>query len=229
MSESSHAHHPAHSRCGPLNNNWRGGRVIASNGYVLVRKPGHHLADVRGYVYEHRLVAEEKLGRPLLPEEQIHHINGNKQNNHPENLYVAPTALHHHMQHRTAGKRLRNPGEPNREILCACGCGMRLLEFDASGRPRRFISGHNSERGYRPRQDNPLIACACGCGTQFRKYSDDGYPRQSARGHRPRRRVAPNPLVTCACGCGATFPQFDALGRPRRFVSGHNSWKKRSA
>lgn len=43
---------------------WKGGRSIASNGYVLVRVgKKHHLADVRGYAYEHRIVAEQKLGR----------------------------------------------------------------------------------------------------------------------------------------------------------------------
>lgn len=42
---------------GPDNPNWRGGRSVASNGYMLVRAGvGHHLADVRGYAYEHRLV-----------------------------------------------------------------------------------------------------------------------------------------------------------------------------
>lgn len=44
--------------------NWKGGRSIASNGYMLVRVGlSHHLADVRGYAYEHRLVAEQKIGQ----------------------------------------------------------------------------------------------------------------------------------------------------------------------
>ena len=43
-------------RIGPRNNNWRGGRTLSSNGYMLIRFPGHPCADVRGYVYEHRLV-----------------------------------------------------------------------------------------------------------------------------------------------------------------------------
>ena len=65
---------------GPAHNRWKGGRSIASNGYVLVRVgKRHHLADVRGYAYEHRLVAEEKLGRRLTPGEIPHHINGIKQ------------------------------------------------------------------------------------------------------------------------------------------------------
>jgi hypothetical protein len=37
---------------GPRNPNWRGGRSLASNGYVLIRVGvGPHLADVRGYAY----------------------------------------------------------------------------------------------------------------------------------------------------------------------------------
>ena len=47
------------------NPNWHGGRVIASNGYVKVKCPDHPSADPNGYVYEHRLVAERILGRPL--------------------------------------------------------------------------------------------------------------------------------------------------------------------
>lgn len=51
---------------GAKNGFWKGGRTVASNGYVLVRVgTDHHLADVRGYVYEHRLIAEQKIGRHL--------------------------------------------------------------------------------------------------------------------------------------------------------------------
>ena len=49
---------------GKKNGMWKGGRSVASNGYVLIRVGmDHHLADVRGYAYEHRLVAEKKIRR----------------------------------------------------------------------------------------------------------------------------------------------------------------------
>jgi hypothetical protein len=109
--------------------------------------PGHHLADVRGYVYEHRLVAEQKLGRRLRAGEQVHHIDHDKSNNRPENLEVVPSRAHHATRHRKRGSRRRNPGEANHQVPCACGCGETFLRFDDHGRPRRFVSGHNMRAG----------------------------------------------------------------------------------
>ena len=122
----------------------RPGRSIASNGYVLIRVgKDHHLADVRGYAYEHRLVAEQKIGRRLLPGEIPHHINGDKQDNRRDNIEVVPSVAHHRAHHRKNERGLRMPDEPNPMVDCACGCGAPFPKYDASGRPRRYISGHN--------------------------------------------------------------------------------------
>lgn len=134
---------------GPAHNRWKGGRTVTPEGYVLIRVgKEHHLADARGYAYEHQLAAEEKLGRRLLPGEEVHHDDENKSNNDPSNLIIAPSRAAHRLHHRTRTD-LRVPGEPNALIACACGCGTQIERYDSEGRPRRYVSGHNLRCGAR--------------------------------------------------------------------------------
>jgi hypothetical protein len=67
------------------NNNWKGGKTKHKKGYVQVRCTNHPNA-VGGYVFEHRLIMEDYLGRYLLKNENIHHKNGVKDDNRIENL-----------------------------------------------------------------------------------------------------------------------------------------------
>lgn len=132
---------------GEDNNNWKGGRSITPHGYVLIRVGvGHHLADVRGYAYEHRLVAEKKLCRRLRHGEIAHHDDGNKQNNRPDNIIVVNGNAEHLLLHRTANSNRQLPNQENTVVLCECGCGETFLRFDDEKRPRRFVSGHNPQR-----------------------------------------------------------------------------------
>lgn len=49
----------------------------------------------RRQVRIHRLVASTILGRPLLPGEVVHHLDGNSLNNAPDNLLVMRSQRHH--------------------------------------------------------------------------------------------------------------------------------------
>jgi hypothetical protein len=57
----------------------------------MVRVPDHPRAKRSPYVFEHILVAQELLGRYLEPGESVHHRNGVKNDNHPENLELWTT------------------------------------------------------------------------------------------------------------------------------------------
>jgi hypothetical protein len=66
---------------------WKGG-VTRRHGYVMQFAPDHHsvVGTTRRYVLQHRIVMESKIGRPLRPHERVHHLNGVKHDNRPENL-----------------------------------------------------------------------------------------------------------------------------------------------
>lgn len=83
------------NQSGDRNVAWKGGRYTDKHGYLLVLKPDHPMANNNGYVREHRLVAEEILGRFLSPEEVVHHKNDDPSDNRPENLMVYATNAEH--------------------------------------------------------------------------------------------------------------------------------------
>ena len=81
-------------RVGPKSPTWKGGKQHNSHGYILIKMPEHPYAGKQGYVMEHRIVMEQKLGRYLLPSEYVHHINGIRDDNREENLKLVSRADH---------------------------------------------------------------------------------------------------------------------------------------
>lgn len=83
---------------------WKGGRVVISSGYVGVWRPDHPRCNQQGYVREHIVVMEEQLGRPLTDEEIVHHIDFDKKNNDPKNLFNCEDNKEHSVVHNQANE-----------------------------------------------------------------------------------------------------------------------------
>ena len=99
-------------RSGPGHPNWNGGRTLDSDGYVTLWMPDHPNARENGRVLEHRFVMSEILGRPLADHEVVHHRNGVKDDNRPENLAIFESNADH-LRHELTG-RPRDPDPPSK-------------------------------------------------------------------------------------------------------------------
>lgn len=123
---------PRIARVGELNPTWKGGRKVRKDGYILVWTP-------HGEKLEHRLVMEQKLGRPLLPSEVVHHIDENPSNNDPSNLELLASQSDHALLH---GEEIRNRIYANGVKACTeCKEIKPLTEYyKVSSRPNSYQS-----------------------------------------------------------------------------------------
>lgn len=97
---------------GSNNPNWKGGRRKNSAGYILIYSPNHPRANKNkpngNFIYEHIIVAENKIGRFLNKGECVHHINGIKTDNRKENLQLFSSTNEHTTFHLIERHKNRN-------------------------------------------------------------------------------------------------------------------------
>jgi hypothetical protein len=93
------ATHLATSQTRENNPNWRGGRHLNKDGYIMVRHPDHPRANPAGYVREHIIIAESALGKPLPEGAIVHHINEDKTDNRNHNLVICEGNGYHQFLH----------------------------------------------------------------------------------------------------------------------------------
>lgn len=83
-------------RSGQGHPDWAGGRIVDKSGYTRIYAPHHPDSNpTHKYRLEHRLVMEMMLGRYLARHEVVHHRNGDKQDNRPENLELFQSNAEH--------------------------------------------------------------------------------------------------------------------------------------
>jgi len=78
---------------GSAHPHWKGGRRRNRDGYILIYYPEHPRAN-RGYIFEHILVWEQAHEKFLPRDWVVHHLNGIKDDNRPENLVAFPRNGH---------------------------------------------------------------------------------------------------------------------------------------
>jgi hypothetical protein len=79
---------------------WKGGRRLREDGYWEVLLPDHLRARSTGYVLEHIVLVERRIGRSMLPGEEVHHKDRNRANNADENLQLCESNAEHVAIHR---------------------------------------------------------------------------------------------------------------------------------
>lgn len=66
-----------------------GDKKLSGDGYVMVLAPDHPMAQPStGWVFEHRMVISDIIGRPLKPSEEVHHRSGLRDVNTPDQLVL---------------------------------------------------------------------------------------------------------------------------------------------
>lgn len=104
---------------GSMHPNWITGKIINKDGYIKLNVGGGKR------VFEHKFIMEQHLGRKLIKPEEIHHINGDKQDNRIENLELCKNKADHKRKHKQYDWSTNYP--------CCQGCKKTRIKHEAHG------------------------------------------------------------------------------------------------
>ena len=143
-----------------------------------------------GDTYEHRIIAERALGKPLPKGAKVHHVDENERNNAHSNLVICQDQSYHKLLHVRA-LIVRAGGDPNTTYWCrTCQTPLPRDQFW-----RRSASRHGKDQG-------ELIPMCRACTLAHRN-----------QWYAANKKLAPTERP---CRCGATFTN---IGRKQLFCS----------
>ena len=117
------------------NPNYKGGRRKHAQGYVLIKNRDHPRAGKDGYVLEHILIWEKVYDKSVPEGWHIHHLNGIKDDNRPQNLVALPAGRHKKRHERADYLRKQRIRELEAEV--------RLLQSSLKSSQLIFHIGEN--------------------------------------------------------------------------------------
>ena len=113
-------------------------KIKHQKGYLLLYKPEHPTANWLGRVPEQRVIVEGIIGRYINPRiEEVHHKDGNVQNNNPDNLILLTKS--EHRRFHNGWFRIDN------EWWKTCQCCKRLLRVEGNFYKRTKCNEYVSE------------------------------------------------------------------------------------